>query len=110
MKASNIPQAGPLNGVKVVLSGIEYAGPWAAQKMAEWGANVIWIENTKSGDTLRLQPTAENDARNRRSIALDCFSDEGREVLFKLIEDADIFIESSKGGTFERKGLTDDVL
>lgn len=110
MKISNTLQAGPLCGVKVVLSGIEYAGPWAAQKMAEWGADVIWIENTHSGDTLRLQPTAENDGRNRRSISLNCFSDEGREVLYKLVEDADIFIESSKGGTFERKGITDDIL
>ena len=110
MKAADIPQAGPLAGVKAVLSGIEYAGPWAAQKMAEWGADVIWIENTHGGDTLRLQPTKENDARNRRSIALDCFSEEGKEVLFKLVEDADIFLESSKGGTYARKGITDDAL
>lgn len=110
MKAIDIPQAGPLAGVKVVLSGIEYAGPWAAQKMAEWGANVIWVENTKGGDTLRLQPTKENDGRNRRSIGLDCFSDEGKQVLYELVKDADIFIESSKGGTYARKGITDEAL
>ncbi len=110
MKAQDVSRKGPLAGVKVVLSGIEYAGPWAAQKMAEWGADVIWVESPKGGDTIRLQPTAENDARNRRSIALDCFSEEGREVLFKLVEDADIFLESSKGGTYERKGITDEAL
>lgn len=110
MKASDINYQGPLTGVKVVLSGIEYAGPWAAQKMAEWGADVVWIENTKGGDTLRLQPTKDNDARNRRSISMDVFSEEGKQVLYKLVENADIFLESSKGGTYERKGITDAAL
>ena len=110
MKASEIPNLGPLHGLKVVLSGVEYAGPWAAERMAEWGANVIWIENTYGGDTLRVQPTKENDARNRRSISMDMFSEEGKKILLELVKDADIFLESSKGGTYARKGITDEFL
>lgn len=40
-----MPQFGPLAGVRVVFSGIEIAGPFAGQMFAEWGAEVIWIEN-----------------------------------------------------------------
>jgi L-carnitine CoA-transferase len=50
------------------------------------------------------------ERRNQRSVALNPFSDEGREVLLRLVEKADIFIESSKGPTYARRGLTDELL
>ena len=97
-KGINIPAFGNLQGLKVVYSAIEIAAPSAAALMAEWGADVTWIENTFTGDAMRDTTwTKELERRNQRSVCLNIFSEEGREVFLKLIEDADIFIESSKG-------------
>lgn len=51
-----MPKFGPLAGLRVVFSGIEIAGPFAGQMFAEWGAEVIWIENVAWADTIRVQP------------------------------------------------------
>ena len=48
MRRTDIPQFGPLQGVKVVHSSISIAGPFCAQLMADMGADVIWIENPKA--------------------------------------------------------------
>lgn len=50
-----MPKFGPLAGLRVVFSGIEIAGPFAGQMFAEWGAEVIWIENVAWADTIRVQ-------------------------------------------------------
>ncbi|MFQ9741946.1 MAG: CoA transferase [Slackia sp.] len=47
------PSFGPLDGVKVVYAAVELACPKAADLMADWGADVIWLENTGAGDTIR---------------------------------------------------------
>lgn len=108
---ANIPVFGNLNGLKVVYSAVEIAGPVAAQILAEWGADVTWIENTYNGDSMRdTTYVKELERRNQKSISLNVFSDEGKEVFLKLIESADIFIESSKGPVYANRGLTDEVL
>jgi len=110
-KSMNIPAFGNLEGLKVVYSAVEIAGPQSAQLMAEWGADVTWIENTFNGDSMRdTTYVKELERRNQRSLSLNIFSEEGREVFLKLIETADIFIESSKGPVYEKRGLTDEVL
>lgn len=110
-KSSPVPGFGPLEGVKVVYSAVEIAAPTAAALMAEWGADVVWIENTRTGDSMRDTTfVKEMERRNQRSISMNPFKEEGREVLLDLIEDADIFIESSKGPTYARRGITDDLL
>lgn len=110
-KGSKMPMFGSLQGLKVVFSGIEVAGPWGAQMMAEWGAEVIWLENVHYGDTLRVQENyRELDRRNQHSLSINIFSEEGREVFFKLMETTNIFIESSKGPAFARRGITDELL
>lgn len=108
---ANIPVFGNLNGLKVVYSAVEIAGPVAAQILAEWGADVTWIENTYNGDSMRdTTYVKELERRNQKSISLNVFSDEGKKVFLKLIETADIFIESSKGPVYANRGLTDEVL
>ena len=79
--------------------------------MADWGADVIWMENAHYGDTMRDTMFIKEQARrNQKSISMNPFSEEGREVFFRLIKDADIFIQAGEGPTYERKGLGDDVL
>jgi L-carnitine CoA-transferase len=108
---SPVPGFGVLEGVKVVYAGVEIAAPSAAAVMAEWGAEVVWIENTRTGDSMRDTTfVKEMERRNQRSVAMNPFTDEGREVLFSLLKDADIFIESSKGPTWAKRGITDEVL
>ncbi|MFE4465581.1 L-carnitine CoA-transferase [Oerskovia sp. NPDC056781] len=106
-----IPGFGVLEGVKVVYSAVEIAAPSAAAVMAEWGADVVWIENTRTGDSMRDTTfVKEMERRNQRSISMNPFTEEGREVLFSLVKDADVFIESSKGPTYARRGITDELL
>lgn len=110
-KQSNIPAFGNLEGLKVVYAAVEIAGPQSAQLMAEWGADVTWIENVYTGDSMRdTTYVKELERRNQRSLSLNIFCEEGREVFLKLIESADIFIESSKGPVYEKRGLTDEIL
>jgi L-carnitine CoA-transferase len=105
------PAFGVLDGVKVVYAAVELAVPKAACIMAEWGADVTWLENTGAGDTIRDTPWIKQaERRNQRSVALNYFTPEGREVLGKLVADADILLESSKGGTWAKRGLTDELL
>lgn len=106
-----MPQFGPLAGVRVVFSGIEIAGPFAGQMFAEWGAEVIWIENVAWADTIRVQPHyPQLSRRNLHALSLNIFKDEGRDAFLKLMETTDIFIEASKGPAFARRGITDEVL
>ncbi|MDO5404283.1 MAG: L-carnitine CoA-transferase [Proteus sp. (in: enterobacteria)] len=107
----SMPQFGPLSGVRVVFSGIEIAGPFAGQMFAEWGAEVIWIENVAWADTIRVQPHyPQLSRRNLHALSLNIFKDEGRDAFLKLMETTDIFIEASKGPAFARRGITDEVL
>lgn len=111
MSNSNIPVFGNLQGLKVVYSAVEIAGPQSAQLMAEWGADVTWIENVFTGDSMRdTTYVKELERRNQKSLSLNVFSDDGREVFLKLIETADIFIESSKGPAWAKRGITDELL
>ncbi|MDM3746928.1 L-carnitine CoA-transferase [Proteus mirabilis] len=106
-----MPQFGPLAGVRVVFSGIEISGPFAGQMFAEWGAEVIWIENVAWADTIRVQPHyPQLSRRNLHALSLNIFKDEGRDAFLKLMETTDIFIEASKGPAFARRGITDEVL
>lgn len=105
------PQFGVLDDLKVVYAAMELAVPKAACLMAEWGADVTWLENTGAGDTIRDTAWIKQaERRNQRSVALDYFSEDGKQVLLRLLADADVFIESSKGGTWAKKGLTDELL
>lgn len=109
--ASPVPAFGVLEGTKVVYAAVEIAAPSAAALMAEWGADVTWIENMYTGDSMRdTTYIKETERRNQRSISMNPFKGEGREVFFRLIKDADILIESSKGPTWAKRGMTDEVL
>ena len=113
MKSNEIPKFGPLSGVKVISSGSNVAGPYAASMMADFGAEVIFLESTLVKDMERTTDTKgllNKERRNHRTIALNTATPEGKEVFLKLIKDADIFIENSKAKTWDKWGLSDEVI
>jgi len=111
VKNSAIPQFGNLHGVRVITTGTNIAGPVAATFFAEQGAEVIHIESTQAPDMLRRMGKAWSmDHRNGRSISLNIPSPEGKEIFLRMLSNADVLIEASKGGSYEKWRLTDEVL
>lgn len=111
-KKTDIPNFGPLNGVRVVHCSQSLAGPFAASLMADLGADVIWVESAVGQDVSRMAPgmAAQLDRRNMRTIKLNVNTPAGKEVLLRLVREADIFLEASKPGQYKKWGLTDEVL
>lgn len=109
---------GPLSGIRVVELGTLIAAPFAARLFAEFGAEVIKIEQPGSGDPLRSWRKLHQgtslwwylQSRNKKSIAIDLKSPEGRDVVLRLIAQADVVIENFKPGSLEKLGLGWDVL
>ncbi len=111
MKSTEIPRFGSMQGVRVVCVGTNIAGPVAATLFAEQGADVIQIESTLAPDMFRTMGKAwAVEHRNTRSMALNVRTPEGEGILKQLIAQADVLIESSKGGTWQKWGLGDDAL
>ncbi len=107
----SVEKFGNLQNLKVINAASVVAGPFICELFAEQGADVIQVESPVVSDMFRLWPQAWSmDRRNQKAMTLNIPSPEGREVLFRLIKDADILVESSRGGTWEKWGLTDDVL
>jgi formyl-CoA transferase len=108
----------PLEGIKVVEMGQLIAGPFAAKILAEFGAEVIKIEPPVTGDPLRKWRLLHNgtsvwwaaQSRNKQSVTLDLRQAEAREVVKRLVKDADILIENFRPGTLEKWGLGWDEL
>lgn len=105
---------GPLAGVKVIELAHIMAGPVCGLMLADMGATVIKVEKIPGGDDTRrsVPPTIGNESaaymmmnRNKRAIAVDLKSEAGKEVLRRLLEDADIVIENYRLGTMERLGF-----
>lgn len=111
-KQSEIPEFGNLAGVRVAMSAISIAGPFAPALFAENGADVIWLENPKAPDPSHgpYGLSGPQDRRNMRSVTVDLDSPEGQKVFLRLMREVDIFFEASRGGTFARRGLDDETL
>lgn len=105
-----VPEFGPLKGVKVAVSGVAYAGPFAATLMADYGAEVLFIESTKAPDMVRGGSFFEHAHRNQKTIALNVPTPEGKEIFTKLMKNTDIFIENSKAGQWDKWGFSDEEL
>jgi crotonobetainyl-CoA:carnitine CoA-transferase CaiB-like acyl-CoA transferase len=112
--------SGPLHGVKVVELGVWVAGPAAAGVLGDWGADVIKIEPL-SGDPARTfqrmfggdmpnNPVFELDNRNKRGIALDISTPEGREIALELLDQADVFVTNVRVDALKRAGLDYDTV
>jgi crotonobetainyl-CoA:carnitine CoA-transferase CaiB-like acyl-CoA transferase len=104
---------GPLQGLRVLDAGTMIAGPLAATHLADFGADVIKIEQPGIGDPMRHWAPMKNGrslwwkviARNKRLVTLTLSHPEGQALFRRMVVDADIVIENYRPGTFERWGL-----
>ncbi|HIF09130.1 MAG TPA: CoA transferase [Sneathiellales bacterium] len=101
---------GPLEGIKIIeIAGIG-PGPFAAMLLADMGAEVIRVDRPKkNGPGIAIPDRASVLNRGRRSIAVDLKSPEGIEVILKLVEQTDGFLEGFRPGVTERLGIGPDV-
>jgi CoA:oxalate CoA-transferase len=108
----------PLTGVRVVDLTRVVSGPFCSMFLADMGADVIKIETPGEGDGVRRQGAMRNGLswyfaaynRNKRSLTLDLRRDEGRAILARLIERADVLVENFRPGVLDRMGFTTERL
>ena len=107
-----------LAGKRVIDVATLMAGPWIAQKLGDFGADVIKVEQPGVGDHQRRWGSRKNGepiywksiARNKRSVVIDLRRPAGAAALKRLAAKADVLIENFRPGTLERWGLGPDVL
>jgi len=104
----------PLRGLRVIELSSWIAGAYAGTILADFGAEVVKIEQPGSGDAMRAIGKDAGDgrrlpwlsiARNKRSVTLDLRNEAARPVLKRLIENADVVTENFRPGTLERWGI-----
>lgn len=105
----------PLGGIRIIDFTQVMMGPVATQMLADYGADVIKIEKPGTGDLSRtafpndpaglLGPVYCSLNRNKRSVVVDTRSPEGRAVVLKLIEGADVVVNNFRAGVMERLGF-----
>ena len=99
----------PLNNLKVLEFTHAVMGPAAGLILADMGAEVIHIEPLEGDSTRRLKGFGTGYFpfynRNKKSLAIDIKSEEGRAIIFKMVETADIVVENFGPGTMERLGF-----
>jgi len=110
---------GPLAGMRVLELAQIMAGPTCGMMLADLGADVIKVEKLPGGDDARgyREPRINGVSapflmmnRNKRGIALNLKAPQGREILLRLVRDADVLTENYRRGTLEKLGLGYDVL
>ena len=109
--------AAPLHGITVLDLSRALAGPFCTALLADLGAEIIKVESL-GGDSSRHWPPFELEHslyfdsvnRNKRSVCIDVYSEEGRELLRTLVTRSDVLIENFKVGTLEKMGLDEATL
>ena len=110
-----VAKRGPLDGIRILDLSRLVAGNTLTGVLADFGAEVVKVE-PEAGDTLRAWKTKDVDtnwklyARNKKSIALELRQPKARDILVKLVEKSDAFVESFRPGTLEEMGLAPDLL
>jgi alpha-methylacyl-CoA racemase len=112
------PGALPFDGLKVLDLSRLLPGGFCSLLLADFGADVIKVEDTGMGDYIRWSPPAFEGAddsakgalflslnRGKRSVRVDLKSEAGREVLLRLVRDADVLLESFRPGVLDRLGV-----
>ncbi len=113
------PHPGPLSGMRVLELAQIMAGPTCGMLLADMGADVVKVEKLPGGDDSRSysEPRVNGVSapflvlnRNKRGIALNLKHPGGRDVLLRMVRDADVLTENFRRGTLEKLGLGYDVL
>jgi crotonobetainyl-CoA:carnitine CoA-transferase CaiB-like acyl-CoA transferase len=108
--------SGPLDGVRVIDMSRLVSGNMVSLQLADFGAEVIKIEDPKKGDPLRAWQTDGVSvhwkvySRNKKSVALSLRQPRGRELLLDLAATTQVLIENFRPGTLEAMGLGPDIL
>ena len=110
---------GPLNDLRVIEMGQLIAGPFCGQLLADFGAEVIKLEQPGTGDPMREWGSEKPHgkalwfpvlARNKKSVTLNAREAEGQAIVRSLVEQSDIVLENFRPGTMERWNLGYDDL
>ena len=110
--------SGPLKGVKVIDLSAMISGPFAGAMLADQGAEVIKIEPVGTGDLVRYMGSTRNGFaamfhhanRGKKSIALDLKSPKALEIVYKLVESADVVLQNFRLGVVEKLRIDYDSL
>ena len=103
----------PLNGYRVIELAQIYAGPYCGLQLAHFGAEVIKIEPPGTGELLRSRPPSKHGTNygflmlntGKKSVSLNLKDPRGRDILFRMLADADVLLENYAPGALERLGL-----
>ena len=109
---------GPLAGVKVIDLSVMISGPLATMMLADQGAEVIKVESPGLGDIMRFLGSNKggmsgifiNNNRGKRSLVVDLKKPEGRDLVTRLVADADVLVQNFRPGAMQRLGLDYDRL
>lgn len=113
------PHTGPLAGMRVLELAQIMAGPTCGMMLADMGADVIKVEKLPGGDDSRgySEPRVNGVSapymilnRNKRGIALNLKTKQGRDILLRMVRDTDVLTENFRRGTLEKLGLGYEAL
>ena len=115
----------PLEGIRVLEWGIYHAGPGGTAILGDLGADIIKIEQSGKGDPIRHRSSIgknsfsmpgngnlffEGSNRNKKSIAIDLNKENGKEIVYRLIPQCDVFVTNLRQKTVEKMGMTYHIL
>src|SRR5579875_353977 len=103
----------PLEGIRVVDFTRAMAGPFCTMLLGDLGAEVIKVEPPQGDETRNWRPPSIcklssyffSVNRNKKSISIDLNKKEGLEVVYRLVESADVLVENFRPGVMQRLGL-----
>lgn len=108
----------PLTGVKVIDISHVLAGPYCTMALGDMGADVVKVEQYPNGDLIRETGPYRNGVsysftminRNKRGLRLNLTTEKGREILYRLVATADVFVENFRPGVTKKLGIDYETL